>query len=307
MKKFKRIVACLAVFSIFLSSIPAYAAFTPTHPVNSQAAYMVNTDTGTVIYEKNADKRMYPASLTKIMTAIIAMEQTKDLDKTVVTAPSYIFDELYGQNASNADIRQGEKVTMRDLLYACILPSACEAGSIIADYIGKGSIPDFTAMMNEKAKELGATGTNFVNAHGLFDASQYTTAKDMYLITKYAMSVPGFLEIAGTYKHTMKATNKHSEKRNIYHTNLLLKNNGTNPYYYPYAKGIKTGTLDESGRNLISIASKDGYNYLLVTLGAPMSDPSGKILCYNDAINLYEWAFSRFKVKAILKTTETVG
>jgi D-alanyl-D-alanine carboxypeptidase (penicillin-binding protein 5/6) len=296
------------------TGLPAYAEVDPElgFEVNSQAVYLVNNESGIVIYQKNAQERMYPASLTKIVTAIVAIENCQDLENTMVTAPSYIFDELYTQNVSHADIRHGETLSMLDLLYAMMLRSACEAASIVADYIGNGSIETFVQMMNDTAKRIGVSeNTHFVNPHGLHNDEQYTTAEDMYLITKYAMNIPIFAQIATTNKYTMAATNKHSEARTIYHTNTMMDENRGGSFYYPYIAGIKTGTTDQSGRNLVSTATKDAYSYTLVTMKAPMYYDNGDTisdnLAYVDAKQLYNWAFDKWAVRNVVKTSTVKG
>lgn len=313
MKRAKRLICFLmsAVLCFcFFGLSPVEGAYKPTFDVNSQYIYMVNTDTDTVVFSKNEHERTYPASLTKIMTAIIALEKVKDLEGTVVTAPAYIYNEFAGANVSTADIRKNEEVRMIDLLYAMILQSSCEASSIIADYVGEGSIPAFVQMMNDKAKEIGALETQFTNAHGLYDDLQYTTAYDMYLITKYALdNFPIFETIATSQRYLMPQTNIHSE-RYIVHTNNMLSKNLGGDMYYQYVRGIKTGSLDQIGKNLVSLGSKDGYNYLLVTIGAPTKnsngEPLGKNGSYEDAINLYEWAFDYFKEQVVLEKGQIV-
>lgn len=309
MKKLFAVLTAVITMS-FSAILPAKAiSFTPDSPIYSEGAYFVNLDTGIVIYEKNADKQLYPASLTKIMTAILVLENIPDIDNTVITAAPYLFDELYKTGASTADFRPYEEATAKDLLYGMILQSACEAASILADYVGGGSVPAFVEMMNSKAQALGATSTHFANPHGLFDENQYTTAKDMAIITQYAMSLSRFNEISNTTSYTIGTSNKHSEPRTITHTNLMLDKTKGKEYYYASAKGIKTGTLDEAGRCLVSTASKDGYNYLLVTLNAPLKDEAGNNKFYNfvDAITLYDWAFKYFQYTNILKTDEEIA
>ena len=155
--------------------------------IYSEAAYLVNLDTNEAVYQKNADKRLVPASLTKIMTAILLLEEYKDnigaLSTTYVSGSSTCFDELYMTGASTADIRIGEEVSYKDLLYALMLRSACEAANIIA-YNVAGSLEGFVQMMNDKAAELGCTDTHFTNAHGLFWKDHYTTAREMAIITE---------------------------------------------------------------------------------------------------------------------------
>ena len=298
MKRALVIIVCLSIlFTIFVSPV---SAASPGFDFPAEYAYLVNTDTGTVVYEKNGDEKAYPASLTKIMTAIIALEKTQNLDAMDVKAPAYIFNEFYGIGVSNAEIARGEVFTMRELLYALMLNSACEAASIIADHVGGGSIEAFVDMMNDKAKEIGAVNTNFVNAHGLFDENQYTTPHDMYLIAKYAMSVPGFMEIASTKNYTIEANELRTQK-NLVHTNRMLFS--TSSYYMPEMKGIKTGTLEESGRNLVTTAGYDGYNYLCVIMGGEYSDSASH---YKSTQALYEWAFENFRVKTLLDTKKAV-
>lgn len=314
MKITKRVTAITLVILVLITNfnfLPVEASYKLPFETNSQCVYLVNTDTDTVVYEKNAHTKMSPASLTKIMTAIIALETVKDLEGTKVKAPSYLYDEFYGLNVSNADIRQGEEVRMIDLIYAMMLPSACEASSIIADYIGGGNITEFVEMMNKKAKEIGAKDTVFKNPHGLHNDDQITTAYDMYLITKHALTIPMFEKIATTSSYQMPATNKHSAPYLITHTNLMMSKVRGGENYYEFVKGIKTGSLPEVGKNLISMASKDGYNYLLVTIGAPAVDANGAPLPHNgafaDAKNLYKWAFSSFKQTTIVQQDEVVG
>lgn len=304
-------ISLLTVIFVFLT-IPqtAYASFKIPFDLASDSVFLLNMDTNTVLFEKNSKKINHPASLTKIMTAIIALEEIDDLEKTVV-APSYIYDEFAGISVSTADIRAGESVKMIDLLYSMVLQSACESSSIIADYIGDGSIPQFIDMMNKKAIEIGAKDTVFGNAHGLYHKDQVTTAYDMALITQYALKIPMFEKIATTESYLMPATNKHKEPRYVIHTNYMLNKSRGGKLYYPYAKGIKTGSIPEVGRNLVSTASKDGNNYLLVTIGAPTKDEDGKSYPVNksfeDAYKLYEWAFNEFSPQTVVKENDILS
>lgn len=309
----KKLVCAVTAAAVMASGFCASAAFTPNkNSINSEAVYLVNTDTGSVIYKQNENKKLYPASFVKIMVAVMVLEKHPDPKDIMITAPAYIFDDLYRESrgtASNAGIQIGERLSLLDLLYAMLLPSACEASSIVADYMGNGSIPDFVEQMNERAKQLGCKNTNFVNAHGLHDPEQVTSAYDMYLITKHALSLPLFKKIATTREYKMAKTNKHDEPRYIYHTNTMMSASST--YYYPYIKGIKTGTTDQSGKNLVSLGSKNGYNYMLITMGAPTVYENGSSisdnLCFIDTQNLYDWAFDNFAVKTIVEKKNSVA
>lgn len=308
MKKLLITISLLLTFTTFLPTLTASAlSFNPPEATYSEAALLINLDTETVIYEKNADKKEFPASLTKIMTAILVLENIPDLEGTMVEAAPYLFDELYLAGASTADFRPYEIASAKDLMYGMLLQSACEAASILGDYVGGGSIGSFVEMMNAKAAELGAANTNFVNAHGLFDANQYTTARDMATITRYAMTLPGFTDIVGTPIYEISTSNKHDKPRTVKSTVTMMFKESE--YYYPYVKGVKTGTLDESGRCLVTLASKDGYNYLLVTMNAPLTDSEGEktFYCFDDAKMLYDWAFDSFSVTNLLTAGEESG
>ncbi len=299
--------AVLTIFGIF-SLIPVAAVtFTPNFTVSSEAAVLVNLDKDITVYEKNPTKKMYPASLTKIMTAIVVLDNVDDLDNTTFEAPLVVFDELYGQGASSVGYANGEVITVNDLMYSMLMASACESAGILAYNVGGDSIPNFIDMMNQKAAEIGCTGTNFVNPHGLYDDEQYTNAHDMAIIAKYAVdNYPKFVEIATTAEYTLHATNYNPDGwLTIHHTNAMIQKG---EFYYEPARGLKTGTLDESGRNLVSMASKDGNNYLLVTMGAPISDAEGNKANdqYADQQNIYEWAFNTFSYEKILSSGEEI-
>ena len=307
-KKLPIITAIIMLISMF-SSIPVSAVtFNPGISTASKAVYMVNLDRDLVVYEKNSDKKMYPASLTKIMTAIVVLDNVMDLENTVFEAPLEVFDDLYMTGALTIGFGRGEQITVKDLMYSMLVYSACESAGILAYNVGGGSMDNFVDMMNEKAKEIGCTGTQFANPHGLHDRDQYTNAEDMAKITRYALdNYPEFEEIACTYEYVLGATNYSEEGWiRITHSSKLM--NPASEYYYPYAKGIKTGTTDESGRNLISLAEKDGNRYLLVTMDAPMYDDNGynDFGNFEDHIALYNWAFDTLSYQQIVPENKEI-
>lgn len=308
MKKTAVFLAAIMIFAFFIPVKASAITFTPNFTVTSEAAVLINLDKDITVYEKNPTKKMYPASLTKIMTAIVVLDNVKDLDNTTFEAPLVVFDELYGQGASAVGYSRGEIATVSDLMYSMLMYSACESAGILAYNVGGESIPNFVSMMNDKAAEIGCTGTNFANPHGLYDDNQYTNARDMALIAQYAVeNYPKFVEIACTIEYVMGATNYQAEGwATIYHTNKMLSTGSD--YYYQYARGIKTGTLDESGRNLISMARRDGNNYLLCTMGAPLRDADGNTVNeqYVDQKNIYEWAFNNFSFEKIVSTSHEI-
>lgn len=270
-----------------------------TKPIKlySEAVYMVNTDTGDVLVDINADEARIPASLTKIMTAVVCLEKFKDdpdkLKTTFVHGDNAAFDELYGTGASTADIRPFEDVCYYDLICALMLPSSCEAANIIALNISD-SIPHFCDLMNEVAARIGMKNSHFSNAHGLFTNQNYSSCKDMALLTQYAYdNFPVFAEIVSKPTYTLPPTDDHPDGTMIVNTNEMLDE--TSDYYYSPVKGVKTGTLDEAGRCLVSTASMNGKNYMIVSMGAPLyKDGNTEEPEYYNLIDhkaLYQWAF----------------
>lgn len=330
-KIFSVFMSIILLCSTLLPSVSVSAAFTPKFALHSEGVYMVNLDTDIVIVSKNADKKLTPASTTKIMTALVALENIKDFNAKVVVN-STATDEFWSGNPnyegpSTADIRSGqENVTYWDCLYALMVCSACEAGNILAVNIA-GSIPDFVAMMNAKAAEIGCTGTHFANTHGLYSEDNYTTARDLYLITRYAMdNYPGFMTICSTTDYKMPANSANPDGYTIHTTNHLMVDGS---YYYEGVEGVKTGSINEyyeykdgawdtanpkkGSMALVTTCKKKGsddrgYRYMIVTLGAPYYDENGDKSNYSfkDHIALYDWAFSEFVYTNIVKMNEQV-
>lgn len=304
MKKLIAAVLC-AIFIIVGTGTPALA-YTPTGVViQAQAAILVNLDTDKVMFERNIDTPLHPASLTKIMTAVLALESGKDLDATVITVPQYCLDLLLGTGSSMSGIKAGEKLTLRQLLYAMLMMSGNDVANVLADYFGGGDISAFIRMMNERAAELGMKNTHYVNPHGLTEDTHLTTVSDMLILTRHAMELPLFMEVVSTVRYELPATNL-SEKRVLTTSNLMMDSNSS--YYYRYVKGIKTGTTDEAGRCLITTASKDGYRYLAIVMKCPHKDSKGNSIRadFSDTKALYEWAFNSFEYKEILNGTEPI-
>lgn len=334
-KIFSLFLSIILLCSTFGAGISASAAFTPKFDIHSEAVYMVNLDTDIVIVSKNPDAKMIPASTTKIMTALVALENIKDFNQTVkvtydCTNEFFEGNPNYGgtSGASNAEIENGQtNVTYWDCLYSLMVASACESANLLALNIA-GSIPAYVDMMNAKAEEIGCTNTHFANTHGLYAEDNYTSARDLYLITRYAMdNYPGFMTICSSSSYDMPANSKHPDGYTIYTTNKLM--NESSPYYYEGVRGIKTGSIDEyydykdgawdtanpheGSRALVTTCTSKGsdgrgYSYLLVTLGAPYHDENGAVANYSfeDHIALYDWAFSEFVYTNVVKANEQI-
>ena len=333
--KFFKNIMNIVIFSLILGNIQIGAAesedydirgFVPDVEVFSEGIYMVNLETGAVILSKNQDARFYPASTVKVMTALITLENVEDLD-ALVEIPGVVMNEFDPDNpnkfgASAADIRTGQtNVSYRDCLYALMLASACEAGNILAYNVGGGSMSRFIEMMNEKADELGCLNSRFANSHGLHEEGNYSSVYDMYLVTKYAYDkYPIFMEISNSYEYEMPANSANPDGYSIFSTNRLIT--PASDFNYEHARGIKTGSIDlyhnlitgevtDGHASFISSATRNGYTYLLVTMGAPFYDVSGTRARGNyhfkDHIALYKWAFDSFEYKNVLTKNDVVA
>jgi len=310
MKRFQYLpIFCVFVLLISIISVPsAYALEDPA--TESKAIVLLDAATGNSIYTKNADERAYPASLTKVMTTLLAVEAIErgevSPDDTVTCAENIHYDTI--EEGSTANIQAGETMTLKNLLYCAMVASANEACNAIAAYIS-GSIPDFIVLMNDRAEELGCTGTHFANTHGLPNTGHYTTAADFAKIAYEAYRHKLFMEICNTVKTTVPATNMSAERK-LGNTNGLINPNSQmySGYIYEYAAGIKTGHTDDAGYCLASTAHKDGIDLLCVVMGgkAMESADGTKYSSFTDTIGVYNWAFANYSYREILKLTDLV-
>lgn len=311
----KKIVCFLSVLMTVWLLLPqgAFAAsFQIDFDTACDAIQLVNLDTGTVVYEKNPDKHREPASTTKIMTYIVVYENVEDPENTTVTISEKIRDELLGTGSSLSGIQVGDVLTVSQLLRCMMIPSGNDAALALADFVGGGDVQKFVDMMNEKAAELGCTDTHFTNPHGLHDDEHYTTARDLTVITQYAMMLPEFMDITNTTNIYYKPAGGPAadEKRLLVTTNRLIHKTLDPQYYYQYAQGIKTGSHDQAGYCLVSTAKKNGLSYLCVALGAPSVDENGNRITAHgecsDSINLYNWAFDNLGFRTIADADDAV-
>ena len=275
--------------------------------LTAPAAYVVNLDTNIVVYDKNSDTQLQAASLTKMMTCLLMLEQYQDqLDTITVTAPSYIYDLIWEKttNASTADIRRGDTQTLRNLLYAMLLPSANEAAYIVADYMGGGSIDNFVAMMNDEAAAIGCTGTTFTDPCGL-DEGNVTTAKDAYLILRALTAYDVVATVMASPSYDMGTNDNYPTPGTyiIQNTNKMVCNTS---YYRDYTKGGKTGSLGE-WQNFAGWHSKDGENYISVVLNVPNgTDPDGGRPALLETGTLMDWVYETYTMAPALDTTQPI-
>ena len=292
------VMMCVTVFGTFSASAQTKARYELPFDLNVASYILVSLDTGEVIFEKDAHVQRTPASLTKLMTSYIALKYTDDLDGTTVTCRTKHTDEVFLMGGSHADIRPGETVSMRNLVYAMLLPSANEAANMVAEHIGNGSKSNFYMIMNTEAKRLGCTNTNFSNPHGLFSENHYTTAYDMYLITKACYETAGFMDYATTSSYLMPAAEKHANP--YYITSTVKMQSKTSSYYRSYVNGMKTGSLPEAKHNFATVCEANGEKYILVVMGAEYVDMAGNELtspAFDATAAIMDYFFDEYSLK----------
>lgn len=294
MKKLRYTSVVLLIIVFLLNNF--VNANTVTKPnVNSTYAILEDFETGTLLYDKNINEKLFPASTTKILTAIIAIENC-DLNK-IVTAKAETLRKL-PPYSSNAHILPDEKMTMKELLECLLVVSGNDSALVIAEEIS-GSIPSFVELMNKKVKEIGCENTHFTNPHGYHDENHYTTAKDMMKILRYGMKYKEFRELMEIKQIEIPATNK-NDKRIYQNTNRMFfkpEEIGRLAHYYEFNKGGKTGFTNEAQRTFVGYAEKDGRTLLVGVFH--VKDINGQDGKFIDTENLYEYGFNNFNKKII--------
>lgn len=307
MKK-NRILSLLLLSTLLVSlfSVPTLAAEAPT--LECRNAILVDATHNEILLEKEAYTKSYPASITKVMTALLVLEAIEAgqlSPSSMITAHQDAFVGLSAQG-STANIKVGETMSVENLLYCLMLPSANEAANILAMAVS-GTLAEFTEKMNEKAAELGCEGTHFANAHGLHNPDHYTTAYDISLFFRAALEHDLFRTIISTPSHTVPATNLGGE-RYFFNSNGLISNLYYTGYTYGKCIGGKTGTTDEAGRCLVSAAEDDDSLLISVILGSGVVEIDGakKQGQFTESIKLLDHGFYDFHRVTITKNDEPV-
>ena len=301
MKKYRILSLFFALVIALSLTAPALALEDPQP--HAGAAIVVDGDHDEVLYDFNAHQKMYPASVTKIMTSLVVLDAVArgelSLDTPITASAQAV---RLPEGSSTAGIKAGEILTVEQLLYCDLIPSANEACNILAEAVG-GSTEAFVERMNARAAQLGMTGTHFTNPHGLHDDDHYSTAYDIYLMAKAAMEYDTFRTIVSTPMYVLPATNLSGE-RTMYNTNSLLSNWYAIGYTYSKAIGIKTGYTEEAGRCLASAAvDEQGRTFYCVVLGSEYAyNEAGEFIRYSfsESKRLLEWAFSNFRRTTLL-------
>lgn len=296
-------IICLILIVVFTFALPvtARAYEVTSFEVTAKNAMLVSLDTGEVIYSKAADEKIYPASITKLMTAAVILDAYPDPSSIDVTMTQTAFDMILGTGSAVLNAKVGEVINGKDAL-ACVLVSS--AGDVVYAYAEAvaGSVEAFVEAMNKKAEELNLTGTHYQNPIGLHHEENYTTVTDIRILAEYLIeNYPLVTEITGKSRYKMAATNM-SDERLLVTTNYMIDPNTS--YYYPYCTGLKTGFTDESGRCLVSTAQYEGYKYLCITMNCPTV--SGTRTEFTTSHQLFKWAFTEFEYKSVLDVSTPV-
>ena len=257
------------------------------------SSILMETSTGKILYEKNANEVSFPASTTKIMTAILTVENCK-LDDVAAVSDNAVYSIPY--DYTHASLKEGEELTIEQLLYALMIPSANDAAIVLAEHIS-GSVEEFAKLMNKKAKELGCKNTHFVNPNGIHNKNHTSTAYDLALMGQYAMKNETIRKIVSTKQFTLPTTNKYNKTDRIFNnTNDLLSTYSR--YYYEGTTGVKTGYTGEAGNCIVASAKKNGFEVLLVVLGGK-STSKGLSERYLDCKTLFDYAFDNYSIKTL--------
>ena len=306
----KKFLTFFLFFALLLSCAAPLALAEEAPALDGQAALVIDLDSGRILYDLNKDQQRAPASLTKVMTTLLALEALDagrvKLDDRV-TAQNDCRQGL-SEDSSTAGIVPGVTVSFRELLYVTMVGSANEACNVIGAYLA-GTVDAFVAQMNERARQLGCTGTTFKNTNGLPAEGHVSTAWDLYLITREAMTHPLFMELANTESYEPESIDVNGGAV-MYNSNALLTPNGHYGagYEYPYAAGVKTGFTQAAGYCLISTAEKNGVRVLAVVMGCKglLNAQINEYRNFSDTIRLYDWVFTSFSYRNVLTVSETV-
>ena len=300
MKKYKYCLLCiLTCIFLFFSTNNTYAADTSSLEINSPSVILIERNTGNILYEKNSKAIRFPASTTKIMTAILTLENC-NLDDVVRVPYSAI--QRIPSGYTIADLKVDEELTVEQLLHLLLIPSASDAANTLAEHIG-GSIENFAEMMNAKAKEIGCENTHFTNPDGVHDENHTSTAYDLTLMANYAMNNPTFRSIVSKASYVLYPTNITTTERFFRTTNSLL--NTSSDYYYENAIGIKTGFTTPAGNCLVAAAKVDDMECILTILGAEQNE-DGSSQRFLETIELFDFAFGNYTYKNIKFKSDVV-
>lgn len=294
------IVMVLSFTAFSTLSFAEPAEMDPVPEITARNAIMINLNTGAVVYEKDPDEKIYPASLTKLVTLLVASDMITDYSQKITVSEACYDDLVIG--SSNIALKDQELISLDDLMYAIAISSANEATNAMAMHLCT-DVATFVGKMNEKAAQLGATSTHFINTHGLHDETHYTTARDMSIIAKAAFSNKTVLKYLSASSHVIEPTNKTLVKRTLITTNSLIRQNSG--IYYKYCIAGKTGTTTAAGYNLVSYAEKNDTEFILVAMNVEKK-PGSTNTVFADSKSMYSWGFENYKNSKILNESDII-
>ena len=301
----KKVVALIVMILVLVIPVTAFAQVTPIEPFDDSKAdagtvMLFNAETGQEIFTQNADEKIYPASTTKLMSALIAAESGK-LDDEVKVGEEVT---AFGEESSLMELKAGETISARDILYGMMLVSGNDAAAAMAVHLA-GSIDAFAAQMNTKAQELGMTGTHFTNPHGVHDDNHYTTGADMKKLAMAVFQNNELMQIADTKTYTVQPTDKVTETRQLKNTNQLIYTDPEHPedgvFYYEYADGMKTGLTPQAGACLVASATKGDLSLVALIFNDTSDEYNSR---WNIAKELFDYGFENYENVA---TSDFIG
>lgn len=290
------VITCLfPAFSVPAETVSPPEGGTAAPPeISAEAAVLMDAATGDILYEKNSKQTEYPASITKLMTVLLALEKGSLTDSITVSSEAVTSIE---PGSANIALQEGETLTLEQILHAILLRSANEAANAAAEYVD-GSIEAFATHMNEKAAELGCENTHFVNPSGLHDSEHTTTAYDMALIARALLQNEDYRSIMGATYYEIPPTNKQTETRYLHGQHQMLNSNSI--YYYEYATGGKTGFTEEARNTLVTYAEKDGRELIAVVLKCEGAEH------YVDSAALFDYGFENFETQTLVSASDYI-
>ena len=298
----------LAALLCGLFTVPAAALEDPD--IRAKAALLVEAETGTILYDKNAHDELSIASTTKIMSALLIFEAIERgelrMDQSVTATASAL--RGLPEDGSTADIVEGETLTVEQLLYCMLVISANETCNILGETVA-GSVDAFVERMNQRAQELGCKNTHFANTTGLTQSGHYSCAYDLYLITREAMTFEDFMTIVNTKAYTVPVTNMTDTERELHSTNALISNWRMTGYLYSGAQGIKTGFTTAAGLCLVSSAVRGSRTLVSVVLGCEevKTETGGtRSESFSETARLFDWGFDNFSARTVLESNELI-
>lgn len=299
----KKLLTCIVLLFLFFLPFSPFVNVTYSKninlnndiDINAKSAILIEANTGQILYQKNPDIKCYPASTTKILTALVALSKENNLNKILHVSKKAIMIE---PGSSSYYLSEGETISFLDALYAMLLISANDAANVIAENVS-GDINRFVDEMNNYATEIGAKNSHFANPNGLHNPNHYVTAFDLSLIARQAYKNPLIRKIVSTteYKITSASHHQKAETQIIYNINKLIRSNSK--YYYPFANGMKTGYTTQAKRTLIASAKKEDIDLIAVILSSEDA--------FADAIKLFDFGFNNYKKEELFKANQIVG